>query len=201
MVVFDATMLLTLIHPNCGVPIDSSTGAPVTYPKERVGALVKEFQKAKTKIGVPAPALSEALVRIGPKRQQFVDKFNELAVFECLPFDELSAVELAVMTKRALDAGDKKGGSTEPWSKVKFDRQIAAIAKVSGATTIYTDDGGLRNTATENGFSVIGLADIPIPPESAQAELPFISASEDEEDAALNEIEELKADETSAASE
>lgn len=36
MVVFDATMLLTLIHPNCGVPIDSKTGAPVTHSQERV---------------------------------------------------------------------------------------------------------------------------------------------------------------------
>jgi len=189
MVVFDATMLLTLIHPNIGVTIDSSTGAPVTHPKERIEALVKEFQKAKTKIGIPTPALGEALVRIGPRRTQFVDKLNDMAVFECLPFDQLSAIELAIMTKDALDAGNKKGGSSEPWVKVKFDRQIAAIAKVNGATAIYTDDEGLKNTATANGFTVLGLADIPIPPESKQIELQFSS----DDQAALNEIDQINA--------
>lgn len=189
MVVFDATMLLTLLHPHIGVPIDSSTGAPVTHPRERIKALVKEFQRAKQKIGIPTPTLGEALVRIGPKRAQFVDKLNDLAVFECLPFDQLSSIELAIMTAIAIDAGDKRAGSSEPWVKVKFDRQIAAIAKVNGATTIYTDDKGLRHTATANGFTVIGLADIPIPPEAAQIELEFSS----EDQAALDEIDQVNA--------
>ncbi len=196
MVVFDATMLLSLIHPNCGVPIDSSTGLPVTHPKERIEALVRELQKAKTKIGVPTPALSEALVRIGANRQQFVDKFNDMSIFECLAFDQLSAIELAIMTKEAIDAGDKRGGSQDIWSKVKFDRQIVAIAKVNGATTIYTDDGGLKNTATAQGFIVIGLADIPIPPEKAQAELSLTFAPNDPEEVALKEIDELRSADT-----
>jgi hypothetical protein len=49
-----------------------------------------------------------------------------MAVFECLPFDQLSAIELAIITKDAIDPGKKKGGSTEPWGKIKFDRQIVA---------------------------------------------------------------------------
>jgi hypothetical protein len=195
MVVFDATMLLTLIHANIGVPIDSSTGALVTHPRERIEALVKEFQKAKQKIGIPTPALGEALVRVGPRITQFVDKLNDMAVFECLSFDQLSAIELAIMTKDAIDAGSKKAGSSEPWVKVKFDRQIVAIAKINGATAIYTDDGGLRHTAEANGFTVVGLADIPIPSESAQTELQFSS----DDQAALNEIDQIKAADTPAA--
>ena len=37
--------------------------------------------------------------------------------------------------------GNKKDGSGEPWAKIKYDRQIVAIAKVIGASAIYSDDG------------------------------------------------------------
>jgi hypothetical protein len=52
-------------------------------------------------------------------------------VFYVVPFDTLAAIELAVMTRNALAAGDKRAGSKESWAKVKFDRQIAAIARVT----------------------------------------------------------------------
>lgn len=201
MVVFDATMLLTMIHPDCGSPIDSKTGLPIDHAKARIEYLVADLQKSKTKIGVPTPALSEALVRVGSKRLQFVEKFNELAVFESLPFDQLSAIEVAAMTKEALDAGDKRAGSSEIWSKVKFDRQIVAIAKVRNATAIYTDDLGLSNTAKAHGFPVIGLADLQIPPEKAQGELQFHPPAQKSDEAILDEIDELRSAENAGGKE
>jgi hypothetical protein len=72
------------------------------------------------------------------------------------------------MTKHAIDNGDKKAGSKESWIKVKYDRQIAAIAKVNGTTTIYTDDGGLSKFARANGLRAIGLGELNIPDKSAQ---------------------------------
>jgi hypothetical protein len=89
------------------------------------------------------------------------------------PFDELSAIELAILTRNALDEGDKRGGSVDPWGKVKFDRQIIAIARVRQATVIYTDDRGLRRLAARLNIPAIGIAEMPVPAETAQGKLPL----------------------------
>jgi hypothetical protein len=75
---------------------------------------------------------------------QIVEKIKEFQVFEILPFDELSAIE------------------------VKYDRQIVAIARVRQATAIYTDDAALRNIAALLDLNVVGIADLELPPEKAQ---------------------------------
>jgi len=64
MVLFDATTLLLLLAPNACVPKDSK-GQVITYPKERIDGLLVDLAKAKTKIIIPTPALSETLVRAG----------------------------------------------------------------------------------------------------------------------------------------
>jgi hypothetical protein len=48
---------------------------------------------------------------------------------------------------------------------VKYDRQIVAVAKVCGATTIYSDDKDVRTLAKTVKIEVIGLADLPLPPD------------------------------------
>jgi hypothetical protein len=106
MVVFDATMLMLLIRPESGRPIDSATGKPIDHVSERIAHFVEQRDKAKTRIGVPTPALSEVLVRSGASAVKVVEKIKEFAVFEILPFDELGAIELAIMTRNAIDAGD-----------------------------------------------------------------------------------------------
>lgn len=85
-----------------------------------------------------------------------IEKIKEFSIFEILPFDELSAIELAIMTRNAIDSGNKKSGSVDVWNKIKYDRQILAIARVRQATAIYTDDVGLRNIATQLDMPVIG---------------------------------------------
>ncbi|MHB8885991.1 MAG: hypothetical protein ACYC5H_13125 [Methylovirgula sp.] len=64
MVVIDATMLLLLLRPGTPVPRGPNE-VVIGQAKERVGFLVQQLDKAKTKIIVPTPALSEALVRAG----------------------------------------------------------------------------------------------------------------------------------------
>jgi len=80
----------------------------------------------------------------------------------------LAAIELALMTEKALADGDKRGGSVEPWQKIKLDRQIVAICKVSGVTTLYASDRSLSNFAREAGLQVIEVHELPLPPESPQ---------------------------------
>jgi hypothetical protein len=192
MVVFDATMLMLLLRPESGRPIDSTTGKPLSHIQERMAHFIEQQEKNKTRIGLPTPALSEVLVRAGATAVQVLEKIKEFSVFEILPFDELCAIELALMTRAALDSGDKKAGSTEVWNKVKYDRQIAAIARVHQATQICCDDSGLRNTATKLGIAVVGIGDLELPPEKAQKELDLNPASEPVDEPTLEEIEEAR---------
>lgn len=47
--------------------------------------------------------------------------------------------------------------------KVNFDRQIVAIAKVNGATMIYSDDDGLAKFAKSNGIQPVHTWQLPQP--------------------------------------
>jgi hypothetical protein len=170
MVVFDATMLLLLLRPNSGRPLDA-TGAPIANVEERIAHLIQRLEKTKTQIIVPTPALSEVLVYAGAAGPRIVETLNRSVVFRIVPFDSLAAVEAALMTRAAIDTGDKRGGSAATWAKVKFDRQIVAIAKVVRATVIYSDDADVRVLAARENIAVIGLAELPLSPGEAQIEM------------------------------
>ncbi len=75
------------------------------------------------------------------------------------------------MTRSALNSGDKKDGIDAPWNKVKFDRQIVAIAKVHQAHTVYSDDRKLRNSARKVGLTAVGIHELPLKPDPPQHEL------------------------------
>lgn len=75
MVVFDATVLLLLLRPNSGRPVDAS-GAPIAHVQERIVHLLQHLEKAKTQIVIPTPALSEVLVRAGAAGPQIIETLN-----------------------------------------------------------------------------------------------------------------------------
>ena len=61
------------------------------------------------------------------------------------------------------------GGRTRPprstnstWAKVKFDRQIVAIALVEGASAIYSDDRGVKVFGEIAGLRVVRIPDLPL---------------------------------------
>jgi predicted nucleic acid-binding protein len=174
MVVIDATMLLLLLRPDAGVPKDSE-GKEIPDFQARLAYWIETTEAAGTKIIIPTPALSEALVRSGKAGPKIVEKIKEYAVFQIAAFDELEAIEVAAMTKADIDAGDKRGGASKEstWAKIKYDRQIVAIAKVAQATIIYTDDGDIRAFAKKVGISTIRLEDLPLKPLPPQQDLPF----------------------------
>ena len=171
MVVIDATMLLLMLRPGTPVP-PGPNGVPIDRPRDRIDHLVNELEKANSKLIIPAPALGEALVRAGADAsQKIVDELTKWSVFQIAPFDTRAAIEVAAMTRGALARGRKKGSSNATWAKVKYDRQIVAIARVAGATTIYSDDADIRALGAEARIPVKGIADLPLPPENAQSEL------------------------------
>jgi len=175
MVVIDATILLLFFQPDAGVPVDDS-GRPIDHPKDRIQPLISDLEKTATKIIIPSPVLSEILVRAGAdESQQIVEEINKIATFRIEPFDTRAAIELATMTRSELRGVTKKKRDTSlTYAKLKFDRQIVAIAKVTQATAVYSDDRDLRAVARKAGISVFGLGDLHLPPETAQRELPLL---------------------------
>jgi predicted nucleic acid-binding protein len=173
MVVFDATQLSLLFRPGSPAPLDPSTGARVEHADLRVAALVERLEKARTVIVIPTPVLSEVLIKAANSGPAILAAFQKSSVFRLVGFDARAAVELAQITNEYGSGADKRAGIEAPWSKIKFDRQVVAIARVIRATAIYTDDDKLIAFASLNDIPCIRVADLPIPDSARQAQLPF----------------------------
>jgi hypothetical protein len=147
---------------------------PVTMPKERVQGLIAELEKTGSTVIVGTPALSELMVRSGVQAaQRWIGIMARSKAFKIVPFDVKSAIEVAILAGHALSgegAPDTIGGT---YAKLKYDRQIVAIAHTEGATIFYTDDTRQANLARRLGMTVKGLADCPIPTTAAQIPLNF----------------------------
>jgi hypothetical protein len=125
MVVFDATTALLFLHPVTNPPLDPATGGPVRQAQARIALLVETLGKAQTSIIIPTPVLSELLVHAG-EGAELVRLLRRSATFRIVPLDTRVAIELAVMTRNAIEAGDKRGGVEAPGrrsnSTVKLSR-------------------------------------------------------------------------------
>lgn len=163
LVSFDASFLVALLDPTI------KTGQS---PDPRVEYLLKSLEKAKAKIIIPTPALSEVLIGAGDAAPKYLEIINKSSRFKVVPFGERAAVEAAAAHREAIDAGDKKEG-TPNWAKVKFDRQIVAVSKVEGVEHIYTNDSDVVRLGRKAGIEVSTLDDLPLPPEDPQTSLPF----------------------------
>jgi predicted nucleic acid-binding protein len=162
-VVFDASFLIPLLDPE--VKGDAEVDARLMF-------LIQSLDKAREKIIVPTPALCEVLIGASDAAPQYLDIINRSSRFKVAPFGTRAAVEAAAAHRDALRAGDKKEG-TSSWLKVKFDRQIVAIAKIEGADVIYSNDEDIARFSARDGLEVIALERLPAPPEKPQAELPL----------------------------
>jgi hypothetical protein len=160
--------------------MDSESGEPVTFAKERVEHLVKSFESKRTRVIVPAPALSEVLVRAGKASQGYLNRIERSSVFRIESFDARAAVEVAVMTRDALVQGSKRGEADGTWAKIKYDRQIVAIGRVNRVEAIYSDDGNIKSFAAKFDIPVIKLSECPIPLEARQTSLQFDGTHEDQ---------------------
>jgi hypothetical protein len=168
LIVLDATAFMLLVHPDAKPSTDPQTGAPVTQVRERFAFLEQEIQRSGDTVLIPAPALAEVLVGLEDSGPAVIERLSRSSRFKIADFDTMAAVELAAMTREAIRGGDKKGGSASPWQKVKIDRQIIAIARIRGATTIYSDDEGVAKFAANVGIQVVPSWSMPLPPVDPQ---------------------------------
>jgi predicted nucleic acid-binding protein len=157
LVVFDTTFLVPLLDPQV-----KGTGEI----DARISHLVDKLDKQRAKIIIPTPALSEVLIGAGDAAPAYLEILSKHSRFRIVPFGERAAVEAAARHREAIQFGDKKEGSLT-WAKVKFDRQIVAIAKVEGAERIYSNDSDIRRlVASEDTIELVTLADLELPPAS-----------------------------------
>ncbi len=171
MAVFDATALLHFLEPDARAPVDPATNRPVTDAKTRIDFLIETLDARRETIVVPTPALSEVLVHAGDAGPSYLEILNGTRCFRIEPFDQRAAVELAVMTRDAIAAGDLRAGTDTTRAKLKFDRQIVAIARTQGLNTIYSDDGDIAKLANALELTVVPVHALPAGPEDAQRRL------------------------------
>jgi rRNA-processing protein FCF1 len=158
MVLFDAGILIKLLDART----PDSQRAKLDY-------LIATLQKTKTKILIPTPALAEFYIKADP---EVVANFKGKSAFIIASFDEKAAVECSISIAGAIRAGNKKASQPDAgWQKIKFDHQIMAIAKCNRATTIYSEDEGLRRFAERLGIKALSTRDLPENPASVQQKL------------------------------
>ncbi|HET6536723.1 MAG TPA: hypothetical protein VFG34_01230 [Sphingopyxis sp.] len=161
-VAVDSSTLTLMINPSARPPIDPSTGLPLLYAKERVETLIAGLSPDDTLI-VGTPVLAEIIVQAGIAATDIISMIDEMARVKIVPFDRRAAFEVAFMTSAAIANGDKKAGVDQPWAKVKYDRQIIAIARVAGATKLYTDDIKMAQFSEKTGLDTFSTWELEIP--------------------------------------
>lgn len=173
----DETGLSLMLHPAARPPNDPGTKKPVDRVEDRIEKLLEDLDADDERIILPTPALCEFLVLAGKDGPAYLDKIRGMKTILIKPFDEMAAIELAAIEYEARGKGDKRSGVAAPWQKVKFDRQIVAVAKANKATKIYSDDEDVIKFATKAGLEVISTWNLPLPL-AKQQDIPFDQESE-----------------------
>ena len=146
-VVFDASFLIPLLDPQV---------KGVGEVDARLLHLINTLDKENDVIIVPTSALSETLIGAGEAAPKYLDILNRQ--LDCGSRHSVQGRQSRPprVIGEALREGDKMEGSAN-WAKVKFDRQIVAIAKVEGAERIYSNDDDIRRYGKADGVQVIKL--------------------------------------------
>lgn len=165
-VVFDTSTLLLVLQPTAYPPLDPATNKPVEHAAERVDYLVRQLSRNRTKVLIPTPVLSEVLVHAGAAATQYLTLLNQ-APFRIVPFDTRASINCA----EAIRSYGAKGPKGSVRAKVKFDRQIVAIAQVEQVDALYSDDTDVFKFGQQVGVKVIRTYELPRDPGAAQGKL------------------------------
>ncbi len=173
MALLDASVLLHFLEDGVPAPRDPASGEEIPNAKARIEQLIATLQAKGEAIVIPTPALSEVLVHADEAGSRYLELLNSTRCVRIVAFGERAAVELAAITKAALSEGARNFRSTSTRAKLKFDRQIVAIALVEGESTIYSDDEDILKLGGRHRLTVIRTTDLAAPPASQrQLELP-----------------------------
>jgi predicted nucleic acid-binding protein len=174
-VAFDTSILILLFDKKARAPKDPKNGLPVADCQPRIEFLVSTLSRIKgAQIIVPTPTLAELFVYITPEAAStYLAMLGRIRGFKISPFSVRAAIEFAEIQREILNSQKLRPEERARLSKPKFDHQIVAVAKVEGASIIYSDDERLGKFAKRLGIKTVGVAELPLPPAEAQASLPF----------------------------
>lgn len=159
MVGVDNSIFCLILHP------EAKPRQAVSRAKDRIELLMATLKEDNEPMVIPMPALAEFLVLAAEKGPEYLEIIRETSILRPEPFDERAAIELASAELRARNDGGKRGSADgSHWQKVKFDRQIAAIARVNNVRVLYSDDPDLKKLGNDFGIEVQSLEDLPLPP-------------------------------------
>ena len=142
MVVFDSSFLIDLFNPKLQGD-----------QRLALDQLIAELSRAKTRVLIPAPCITELLVHAGAAATDYNDLLNRSPAFEVVPFDRRAATDCASLLA---DAWAKKQHREVTHTKFKYDWMVTACATSRGVKTVYSDDGFPTMRAAVNA----GLFDI-----------------------------------------
>lgn len=169
---FDAGFIYILFDDRARVPRDASAKLVVDRAQDRIDFLVQTISERKDKIILPAPVLTEFMLLSSDRYRDYLAIIRRTAVFEVAGFDEPETIELVEHFLKVGDGKKLKPGTAETWAKLKYDRQIAAIAKTRRAECIYSTDADLEKYATDLNIKFCNPIHLPLPP-TEQQQLPF----------------------------
>lgn len=170
--VFDSTFMLLLTDDLAVAPPPPPLAAwanavpKAPDPRDRLTFLLETLDDERTDVVVPTPVLTELLVSARADVRATLAILNGLARIRMEGFGQRAAIECAEMLRRT-------GRGSGPKSKIKFDHQIVAIAKVIGAITVYSDDNDVRTLCAREGIACFGVWDLPPRPVDPQSSLPL----------------------------
>jgi|SRR5271157_4093570 len=163
MVAIDNTFLSLMLHPHAKPPKDPATGKPVERIGDRIEKLQEDLDSESERIILPTPVLSEFLILAGRDGPGYLEKLSGMKNILVKPFDQVAPIELAAVEVEDRLKEGKRAGSASPWAKLRFDRQIVAIARTNGAKRIYSDDEDLAKFARRLEIKVICTWELPLP--------------------------------------
>jgi hypothetical protein len=162
-VAFDTSILLLLINPSAPPPTPPDGISNGAQARQRLNHLLDTLDQQNAIALLPAPSLVELLMRAPGGATQIAAIVDRLSRFVVAAFDERAAIECGIMLSQRYRLGTRRRSKEQP-AKVKFDHQIVAIAKIQGATTIYSDDEDLAKLADLAGIACVGIWQTPLPP-------------------------------------
>lgn len=157
----DNNILIQILAPNKTGLVHPEKRAALDRVDERAQAFVAEAERKNALILIPAPVLAEFLIGVeASKYQEYLDVLNGSACFDVVDFDTAAAIECAQLpSRKELDQISPE----QIASKLKYDRQIVAIALAAMTDEVWSHDDSLRKIASARGLTVKSLADIEPP--------------------------------------
>lgn len=143
----------------------------ISYSKERLDYFISSN---RPQIILPTLIYCELLM-ISTVEDKFLDEYlASNAEFISAAYDVRAASIHAQIEKPLVQKNNKKAGRDENMNRLKFDRQILAIAKKFSVDYVITSDAGMVKDALRYGIQTKCVSTMDLPPDIKQPSLDLV---------------------------